>query len=306
MGAHTKIEWTATRRADGSLAPGYTFNPWRGCAKVSPGCTNCYAETLSKRNPKVLGTWGVGGTRPVASESYWRQPVSWNRDAKRAGERRKVFCASLADVCEDRPDLVEPRRRLMMLILDTPHLDWLLLTKRPENLARLFDWSWLGCFDAEEWPPNVWLGTTVENQEQADIRVPLLLSVPASTHFLSAEPLLGPLNLDRWLGEVKWVIIGFESGTVARPGDVDWARPIVSKCSEVGVACFMKQVGRSFRANRTDCVPAVAMGAGWDADAPGSEKGLVFPLDPKGGNPAEWPKDLRVRQWPLPNGGIIA
>src|SRR5688572_29932027 len=132
--AITKIEWTATVRPDGTVSPGYTFNPWRGCAKVSPGCTHCYAETLSKRNPAVLGTWGKDGVRAIGSDAYWRQPLAWNRAAKQAGERRRVFCASLADVFEDRPDLVGPRHRLVDLIQLTQHLDWLLLTKRPENI----------------------------------------------------------------------------------------------------------------------------------------------------------------------------
>ncbi len=126
MGEGSKIQWTH-----------HTFNPWRGCTHVSPGCEHCYAEALSKRNPAQLGTWGAGGTRVVASEAYWKQPERWNRAAEAAGERHRVFCASLADVFEDRPELVEPRERLWRLIVATPHLDWLLLTKRPENIARL-------------------------------------------------------------------------------------------------------------------------------------------------------------------------
>src|SRR4051794_38669367 len=101
MATETKIQWTH-----------HTFNPWRGCQKVSPGCAHCYAEQLSLRNPKVLGEWGPDGKRVIASESYWRLPLKWNRDAHKAGERRRVFCASLADVFEDRPELVKPRERL--------------------------------------------------------------------------------------------------------------------------------------------------------------------------------------------------
>jgi len=123
MGQDSKIEWTH-----------HTFNPWRGCTKVSPGCTNCYAETLSHRNPKVLGVWGDKGTRVVASDSMWREPIKWDREAREAGERRRVFCASLADVFEDREELDEPRFRLLRLIASTTNLDWLLLTKRPDRI----------------------------------------------------------------------------------------------------------------------------------------------------------------------------
>src|SRR5690349_6943095 len=121
MGRDSAIEWTH-----------HTFNPWRGCTKVSAGCAHCYAETWSKRNPKALGIWGDGGTRVIAAEAYWRQPLKWNAAAKAAGERHRVFCASLADVFEDRPELVESRERLLDVIYKTPDLDWLLLTKRPE------------------------------------------------------------------------------------------------------------------------------------------------------------------------------
>src|SRR5689334_23137746 len=127
MSENSKIEWTH-----------HTFNPWRGCARVSPGCEHCYAETWAKRNPAQFGTWGATGTRVVASDAMWREPLKWDRKAAAAGERHRVFCASLADVGEDRLDLMVPRRRLCELIVDTPNLDWLLLTKRPENLARLF------------------------------------------------------------------------------------------------------------------------------------------------------------------------
>lgn len=212
MAENSKIEWTHA-----------TFNAWRGCDKVSPGCDHCYAETLSGRNPAVLGIWGKDGTRPVAAESYWRQPEKWNRQAEAAGERRRVFCLSLGDVFENRPDLRAPRLRLFDLIRRTPHLDWLLLTKRPKNIKPLIHgaWEWgrttypadptphisretwedggLGDWFTE-WmsgapPHNVWLGTSVEDQVRARERVPALLSVPAAVRFLSMEPLLGPVDL---------------------------------------------------------------------------------------------------------------
>lgn len=267
MGQNSKIEWTH-----------HTFNPWRGCTKVSPGCTNCYAEKLSMRNPKTLGVWGDNGTRVVAVESYWRQPVKWNREAKEAGERRRVFCASLADVFEDRPELVEPRYRLFDLINNTPDLDWLLLTKRPENVNRIYDdignhFGW----DENMSVMNIWLGTTVENQEYANQRIPELLNVPAVVRFLSCEPLLGPVSLEhvnfgneiavdvhdvlfpqwgpRYPGNgnpfpqlpgnsIDWVICGGESGPHARPMHPLWALSLRDQCKRAGVPFFFKQNGR--------------------------------------------------------------
>lgn len=247
MAENSKIEWTD-----------HTFNPWRGCTKISAGCANCYAETLSKRNPATLGIWGDNGTRVVASESYWKQPLKWNREAAAAGERRRVFCASLADVFEDRADLIEPRRRLFDLINETPDLDWLLLTKRPENVGRLFDdvrrhFGW----DEDMSVMNIWLGTTVENQEQADKRIPELLKIPARVRFLSCEPLLGPIQLgvsfvggsfslyDYGVPESRfhWVIAGGESGTNARPMNPFWAHNLQWQCQKAGIPFHFKQWG---------------------------------------------------------------
>jgi protein gp37 len=250
MAANSKIEWTM-----------HTFNPWRGCTKVSPGCANCYAEALSHRNPKVLGVWGDNGTRVVAAESAWREPLKWDRAAAAAGERHRVFCASLADVFEDRPELVKPRRRLWQLICATPHLDWLLLTKRPENINRMLGPRGLN-FYAVEGPvpcpqPNVWFGVSVEDQARADERIPLLLQTPAAVRFLSCEPLLGPVEFSdvtkrsdavaqlgkKALGGIDWVIVGGESGHGARPMHPAWARSLRDQCQAAGVAFFFKQWG---------------------------------------------------------------
>jgi len=213
MGADTKIEWCH-----------HTFNPWRGCTKISDGCKNCYAETLSGRNPKVLGQWGPQGTRVVAAESQWREPLRWDKAAQAAGERHRVFCASLADVFEWSDTMPADawlkvravRVRLFRLIFETPNLDWLLLTKRPSHItqciADVMNIAW-GVPQAEspfavwmeDWltnhsvPRNVWLGTSVENQAAADERIPHLLRVPAAVRFLSCEPLLGPLDLSAFV-----------------------------------------------------------------------------------------------------------
>ena len=300
MGENSKIEWTH-----------HTFNPWRGCTKVSAGCANCYAERDSKRNPGVLGIWGSQGTRVVASEAMWAQPRKWNRQAHEAGERRRVFCASLADVFEDWwgdardssgnvvrsgawcPDLgygsYDPvtlsqiRDRLGRLIVGTPYLDWLLLTKRPENALDMMADTMFGVRPdgSVALPPNVWIGTSVEDQATADERIPHLLRIPAAQRFVSMEPLLGPVDLGAIpsgsprcehcgqiptvdalapsVGEwcecceegaeplcwerIDWVIVGGESGPNARPMHPDWARDLRDRCVSQDVPFFFKQWG---------------------------------------------------------------
>lgn len=226
MAENSKIEWTD-----------HTFNPWMGCTKVSPGCANCYAEAHMDTRLKRV-EWGPRGTRVKTSPANWKQPLKWNREAEKAGTRLKVFCASLADVFEDRPELDPWRKELWGLIDDTPHLNWLILTKRPQNIAGLLP----GCFN------NVWLGTSVENQEQAEKRIPVLLNhrgrVPVL--FLSCEPLLGPLNLLPFLVthiSVDWVIVGGESGKGARPINAGWVRAIRDQCQSQDVDFFFKQWG---------------------------------------------------------------
>lgn len=233
----TKIEWTSAVKPDGTVVPGYTFNAWEGCQKVSPGCANCYAE---RRDKQYHGGehWGPNGTRKMMSESYWKQPLKWNRDAQAAGERRRVFCSSLADVFEGRPGLVEPRSRLFKLIQKTPNLDWLLLTKRPENIISLTIWSAPGCKPSE----NIWFGATVENQKEKR-RIDDLRKIPAAVRFLSCEPLLEDLgNLD--LTGIHWLIVGGESGPNARPMHPKWARSLRDQCQAAGVPFFFKQWGK--------------------------------------------------------------
>ena len=224
MGENSKIEWTT-----------HTFNPWWGCTKVSEACKNCYAETWAKRVGQKV--WGPKAERRTMSENHWKQPLKWNRDAENATERPRVFCASMADVFEDRPELAAPRARLFELIEYTPNLDWLLLTKRPQNVKRLAKWQ-------DEWPENVWLGTTVELQTRADELLPFLAEISAKVRFISAEPLLGPLDLTPWLGStINWVITGGESGPKARPASPKWFRDIHHHCMERSVAFHFKQWG---------------------------------------------------------------
>ncbi len=315
----------------------FTFNHVRGCTKVAEGCKFCYADTLSKRNPGTLGIWGPNGTRVVASEAMWREPLKWNKKAmvwplhcelcRRWGvdpiaewqkrdnghlpdpsllSRPRVFCASLADVFEDwgkhiqvndftdlrictddgqwvrkngaftnvrLANLNDVRRRLFSLIDATPNLDWLLLTKRPENIRAMWpDWYPNAFIETSGKPcrKNVWLGTSIATQADADANIPHLLACRdlSPVLFVSAEPLLGPIDLSRLdngggehydalraevitvgrnrfrtsdTSPINWVIAGGESGPNARPMHPDWARSIRDQCQEAGVPFLCKQ-----------------------------------------------------------------
>lgn len=205
MAENTKIEWTD-----------HTFNPWEGCQKVGPGCDHCYAET---RNARFSGgtavNWGPGAPRRRTSASNWNKPLTWNKNAEafmaEHGRRQRVFCASLADVFDNQVP-IEWLADLLALINATPHLDWLLLTKRIGNfwdrvhaagvvLNRRNDVGGGSAGDmTEAWlqeqpPENIWLGATITSQPEADRDISKLLAVPAAKRFLSMEPLLGPVDL---------------------------------------------------------------------------------------------------------------
>lgn len=232
---NSSIEWTD-----------HTFNPWWGCQRVSPGCEHCYAETLAHRyNFKVWGPAKITARREM-SANYWNQPIKWDRLAQVSGTRPRVFCASMADVFEDHPQIVDARVRLFNLIDQTPNLDWLLLTKRPQNIMPMMaDW-------VNDFPQNIWMGTSCEDQQRADERIPHLLRVPARVRFLSCEPLLGPVMLRKWVrpspgwapDPIHWVIAGGESGAGARPMHPDWARALRDECQAAGdIAFHFKQWG---------------------------------------------------------------
>jgi protein gp37 len=208
---NSKIEWTD-----------HTFNPWWGCVNVSPACDHCYAERFANRKTRTSDPlWGKDSLRLVSSDDYWQGPVKWNRRAERLGTRYRVFCGSMCDVMERRPDLNAPRQRLFRLVEETPNLDWLLLTKRPQGYSKLLPKTWLATPRR-----NVWLMTTVENSEYL-WRIDALLHVPAVVHGLSMEPLLGPITLPKpflKLGNRGWVIAGGESGPGARPTSIEWLR----------------------------------------------------------------------------------
>jgi protein gp37 len=276
MGADSKIEWTH-----------HTFNPWWGCARVSPGCEHCYAEAFAKRTGVK---WGVQADRRFFGDKHWAEPLKWNAAARAKGERHRVFCASMADVFEDRADLNPERERLWMLIKDTPELDWLLLTKRPENARWMVPWMTVN-------PPtpwhNVWLGTTVEDQKRAVERIDYLLDIPATVRFLSCEPLLEQVDLSPWIAphhdRIDWVIVGGESGHGARPCAIEWIEAMIRQCREAHVAVHVKQLGAvcvsEQRAERLDDGSFRWL---WRA-------GLS---DKKGGNWNDWPPHLCVREYP--------
>jgi protein gp37 len=168
--------------------------------------------------------------------------LAWNKIASEAGTRARVFCASMADVFEQRDDLDPLRERLWSVIGQTPHLDWLLLTKRPEHVDAMVPWH---C----SWPDNVWLSTTAEKQAWAERRVPELIKHPARVRFVSCEPVLGPIDLSSWLRHtagrwaVDWVIAGGESGHHARPSNPEWFRLLRDQCIAHRVAFHFKQWG---------------------------------------------------------------
>lgn len=230
MGANSRIEWTH-----------HTFNPWWGCTEVSPGCDHCYARGLAKRFG--FAVWGKGADRRFFGDAHWDEPRKWNAVAEREGERKRVFCGSMCDVMEDIAVNWE-RARLYKLIEETEWLDWLLVTKRPQNYRRLLPAAWL---DAPL--RNVWGLTTVESQEFT-WRIEELLKTPFVVRGISAEPLLGLFSPQRQhcvgkagTEKIDWVIAGGESGPGARPTHPQLFREIRDWCVEAGVPFFFKQWG---------------------------------------------------------------
>ncbi len=272
MAEDTAIEWCD-----------HTFNPWVGCTEVSPACDHCYARTWAGRAGRPT-LWQ--GERALTSAVNWRGPVNWNRKAEIEGVRYRVFCASLADVFDASVDQ-SWRQRLWDLIKATPHLDWLLLTKRIGNAKRMLP----APYWVSDWP-NVWIGATVVNQAEADRDIPKLLALKAARRFLSIEPMLGEISLldpfgMKWdatincftstraringravdgVSGIDWVICGGESGGKARPLEESWADNLRIECQAAGAAFFMKQ----------------GSAANW----------------PEYKNFDAFPAQLKVRQWP--------
>jgi protein gp37 len=289
MAERSAISWTRS-----------TFNPWLGCTKIGPGCDHCYAEALDKRHRWGGDThWGDDKPRHRTSASYWHQPLLWNakQTSMLAGDPStppwRVFCASLADVFDNKvPD--QWRRDLWDLIEATPNLSWLLVTKRVGNVRGMVPMIW----HATGFPSNVRVLITVVNKEEADRDVPKLLALPCKNG-VSYEPALGPVYWSPWLdiawspilrrwkplngmkgNGLQWIIVGGEStqgSGKARPFVHGWARDTVQQCKAAGIPPFVKQMG-SNAVNR---------------------EGIVHPYkDRAGADPAEWPEDLRVQEFP--------
>lgn len=234
MTQNTKIEWAH-----------HTFSPWLGCTAVSAGCDHCYAEAWARRTGRPE-LWD--GERKRTTAEYWRQPLKWDRRALMEGRRYRVF----PSMCDPFDNQADPgwRADFWQLVGKTPHLDWLLLTKRPQNIAKM-----LPVMDSrlpghlpwnEPWPwPNVWLGMTAEDEHQYNLRWPYLSAVPAAMRFVSYEPALGPLNyvIEEHRAKPDWLICGGESGPKARPMHPGWARAVRDQCSDHGIAFFFKQWG---------------------------------------------------------------
>lgn len=302
MAERSNIEWCDA-----------TFNPWIGCTKISPACDHCYAERDFDLRLHVV-QWGAGQARKRTGDDNWKKPGKWNAKPffqcedcghRSEGEkwrevgpnmgltdsgyacprcnsrsmneaRRRVFCASLADVFDNEVP-VQWRRDLFDLIAATPNLDWLLLTKRIGNVRSLYGGAYLD--SARPLPPNVWLGATICNQDEADRDIPKLLDVPAAVRFVSIEPMLGPVDLTDIVvrhgggtedhfsalydadddeadtaSYIDWVICGGESGPHARPMHPQWARSLRDQCAAARVAFLHKQNGEWVEKQQADMI----------------------------------------------------
>jgi len=289
MGDKTGIQWTDA-----------TWNPIRGCSRVSEGCRNCYAEKVASRfcGPgeayEGLAKDGRWTGKVQLIEEHLDDPIRWKKP-------RRVFVNSMSDLFHDsffegllRKD--EPVRQIFKVMAAAKQHTFQVLTKRPDNMRRFMGW-WMDQYG--DVPPNVWLGVSVEDQKTADERIQLLMRTHAAVRFISAEPLLGPLNITPFLtsggirfgmgckyGEggldkkLDWVIVGGESGPRARPFQLDWCESIVEQAKAAAVPVFVKQMGEN---------------AIWNA---GSADWRIPFTDRKGADPAEWPRALRVRQFP--------
>lgn len=302
----------------------WTYNPIRGCSRISPGCVNCYAELDMARkntNPKVPGCHGYAEFRIIGGqrEAHWTgkvklieskllEPLSWRKKALRFaqehGRKPRVFI-SMSDLFHERlrDQAID---RIMAVMALCPQMTFLVLTKRAERMAGYFrgpdlynrrlvaanhiragfaDACNVGISDPVCFPPKwIWLGVSVEDQKRADKRIPHLLRTPAAVRFLSVEPMLEEIRGS--LEGIDWVICGGESGPGARPFDLAWARSLRDQCKAAGVAFYMKQVG----SKPEETVIVQRDGHKWQRAVPLKDR--------KGGDPAEWPEYLRVQEVP--------
>ena len=219
------IEWTEM-----------TWNPVTGCDRVSPGCDHCYAQTLARRLKAMGNPRYQKDGRPRTSGPGFGVTMHWDKLEEPLTRKKPTmyFVNSMSDLFHDKVSdkFID---RVFAVMASSPQHTYQVLTKRPRRMAS---------FTAKrKVPSNVWLGTSVEDQEWADRRVPLLLQVPAEVRFLSCEPLLGPVDITPWLDSLSWIIVGGESGPGFRAMDVDWARSLRDQCVDAGVPYFFKQWG---------------------------------------------------------------
>lgn len=337
----TKIQWADK-----------VWNPIAGCSIHSPGCAGCYAMPMAARleamsiayeaehggDPGPLEHYR-GLTKPtkagpvwtgkiaVAPDSIFLAPLKWRKPVR-------IFVNSMSDLFHEAvPDAVIDQ--IFRTMSAASHHTFLVLTKRAERMrAYLSDPTLHGRVRFESrppWPlPNVWLGVSVEDQRRFNERVACLIDTPAALRWISAEPMIGPIDMtklpmfsvidpesvsffDSLRAEPKtysfrrgaptfkpldFVVAGGESGRGARPLYLSWIRGLREQCVSAGVPIFIKQLGKSCVMDRTDAATPVALGAGWDSLSPGSELGIVRFRDSHGGDPAEWPRDMRVREFP--------
>jgi len=314
----SKIEWTDS-----------TWNPVRGCSRVSEGCRFCYAERQAARFSGYGDRFdgyvrdGKWTGKVDLLKSKLTEPLRWRKP-------RRVFVNSMSDLFHEAlPD--EAIDRIFAVMARAPQHTFQVLTKRPERM-RTYMRGFIdarGCHASRRlgtelwWPlPNVWLGVSCEDQVTADERIPILLDTPAAVRFVSAEPLLAAIDLTRiavkfsgrcdgdpahasalfdhagYTNRLDWAIVGGESGPGARPCDVGWIRSIVAQCKSAGVPCFVKQLGALPMLGRQDV-------RGWkfgQLDSTnrgyGDDHVALKLRNRKGGDPSEWPKDLRVREFP--------
>lgn len=260
MAEYSKIDYLLARDDE---EPGGTWSPWIGCDKGDrAGCAHCWADAWARRNPRFRGHWGKDAPRYFFGEEHWQQPLRWQRKCERLGRRKRVL-VSLCDPLDGPALGIQPavdtreirrkgqahaRQRLWELITQTPRLDWLVLTKRPENLRTMLPLGFL-----RQPQHNLWLGVSAWDQPSADRNIPLLLEMPAALHWVSFEPLLGPapdipLGLaddhGNAISRLGWVVVGCESRG-ARPGrqcDLAWAHGLREQCRAASVPMFTKQL----------------------------------------------------------------
>ncbi len=292
MGENTAISWTD-----------HTFNPWWGCVEVSPACDRCYARTWAHRTGHQV--WGATAPRRFFGDKHWREPYLWDRKAKDNSVRSRVFCASMADIMEEHKDLDThaklnaERARLWTIIEETPFLDWLLLTKRPQNFPKMIPADWMA-----KPKGNVWYMTTVESPEYL-WRIDALAKVPAVVRGVSYEPALAYVDFSEFMGSAKrlprinWIIGGGESGGSARPFNIEWARRINDQCIQRlhGCAWFLKQLGSAPVLTESLVLPDKQIGE----DGTSHWFTLDYIKQSKGDDPTEWPEGLYIHNFPTPS-----